>query len=31
VEKEQSIVVWLNEGCSYCNEVKTYLAEKFSL
>ena len=26
--KEQSIVVWSKEGCSYCNEVKTYLAEK---
>ena len=26
--KEQSIVVWSKEGCSYCNKVKTYLAEK---
>ena len=24
----QSIVVWSKQGCSYCNEVKTYLEEK---
>ena len=23
-----SIVVWSKQGCSYCNEVKTYLQEK---
>ncbi|WP_156856427.1 glutaredoxin family protein [Oceanobacillus sp. AG] len=25
--KQQSIVVWSKEGCSYCNEVKSYLEE----
>jgi len=25
--KEQLIVVWSKEGCSACNEVKTYLEE----
>lgn len=27
MEKQQSIIVWSKEGCSYCNEVKTYLEE----
>lgn len=26
--KQQSIVVWSKQGCSYCNEVKTYLEER---
>ncbi|MBP2076884.1 glutaredoxin family protein [Oceanobacillus polygoni] len=26
--ENQSIVVWSKQGCSYCNEVKTYLEEK---
>lgn len=26
--KELSIVVWSKEGCSYCDEVKGYLAEQ---
>ncbi|WP_249870091.1 glutaredoxin family protein [Oceanobacillus saliphilus] len=25
---DQSIVVWAKQGCSYCNEVKTYLEGK---
>lgn len=24
----EKIVVWFKQGCSYCNEVKTYLEEK---
>lgn len=26
--QQLSIVVWAKEGCSYCNEVKTYLTEQ---
>lgn len=26
--KETSVVVWSKEGCSYCKEVKDYLAEQ---
>lgn len=24
----EKVVVWSKQGCSYCNEVKTYLEEK---